>query len=316
MSTLETFRYDDLSDNLRASVHDDLASTTLKHIMANPDLFEPLPYDPEKHRSQQLETVELSPTLATYDEIEAIATGAAPELFLAARTALREQTDIRDAVLEKLRQGEHVSAVTTHGTLADVAIWSAALAEYLEEEDSEAWKDHNGLVISRGITTIGIVGMGIAGSELLQKGNRVFMSLQRTNTIAQLGLPDSLVSTNNARMRQRVHRWIDQPAASRTLTGRNLNMAWSGKTDAIEYGDDHQPEHVTLGSVNQRTVDIVRRGWVLPAVLWADAERQKAVLGAPTKVETKLGAQRVQRWQADTLATILEISADAVDVES
>lgn len=297
----------------RESVHDELAASTVKHIAANGDLFEPLPFDPRTYKSQQLEVVQLPPSPTNRDEIESLANMAAQPLFAAIKSALKKQTEPRDNALAALRQGEHVFPVTTHSTLVDVAIWSAAWSDFLEGADPDHWQEHNGLVISRGITTIGVFDM--SASEILQKGGHVFMSFPRTETISNLELPESIIASNNSRMRQRVHGWIGQRAVSRTLLGRNLNMAWSGKTDVIDYDDDHTPEQITLGGVNKRTIDIVRRGWVLPVALWADDERQEVVLGDLTKVETVLAAQRVQRWQGDALAAILGMPADAVQIE-
>lgn len=309
----------DISPDDREYIHDEMAVTTLKHITASDGLFEPLPYAPHVYPSQQLETVRLQPTPTCRGDIEFLAAMAGPLLFPAIQEALAQQTDIRDHALKLLRQGEHVFPVTNHAQLADIAIWSGAWSAYLEEAEPTHWQDHNGLVIARGVTTIGVhdprTEKPAAASELIREGGHVFMSFPRTQTTDSLDLPVDIVSENNGHMRWQVHRWLDQRSEpSSALAGRNLNMAWSGRTDTIDYGGNHQPKHFTLGSVNSRTVSILSRGWVLPIVLWADDERQQAVLGDITRVEPVQVANRVQRWQGDTLASILGIKPDAVAI--
>jgi hypothetical protein len=305
--------FNTLTDIDREHVHNELAASTIKHIAANEHLFTPLPYAPDDYPSQRLEVVQLAPTPASRTEIDDLATFAAPDIYNTMKAALSEQPELRERALDVLRQGENVFPVTNHVALADIAIWSAAWSDYLEGDDPDNWQDHNAMVISRGVTTIGVFDM--AASEILQKGGHVFMSFPRTSTIASLDIPDGLVSANNARMRSGVHRWLEQRATSPTIRGRSLNMAWSGKTDVIDYADDHQPERITLGGVNKRTVDILSRGWVLPVTVWVDNEHQEVRLGELTRVETTRIAERVQRWQGDTLADILDISQDAVHIE-
>jgi hypothetical protein len=298
-------------------IHDALAETTLKHIMRSEGLFSAMPFDPAASPSQMLEAVHLPPAPASFDDTEGVlgirtlASVAGPNLYPLVQDTLREQRAFMSAARLMLDQHTNIFPVTNHGNIADVAIWSAGWAEALE---AEQWQDQNGLVISRGVTTINAFDM--AASEVVQKIGHVFMSFPRTETIARLGFDDSLVDTNNRAMRSEVSTWLQEALVHkfrRNALGKILHIAWSGKTDVVEYGDDQQPERIVMGPVSKGTLDIVKRGFVLPVTIW-DGDEPILELGELTKVETAEDIARVQAWQCSTLAKRLSLPREAVSV--
>lgn len=313
------FDYSSLTYGNRQNVHDALAETTMKHIAQAPGLFTPLGFDPAASPSQMLETVHLNPAPASFDDtkdafgIRTIATVAAPNLYpLVQETFGRQQAFISAARLI-LDNHTHIFPVTNHGNIADVAIWSAGWAEALE---GDHWQDQNGLIISRGVTTIEAFDM--AASEVVQKIGHVFMSFPRTETIDKLNIDKSLVDTNNSRMRAEVATWLRESRRHKilhTVIGKSLHSAWSGKTDVIKHGDDHRPESITMGAVSAGTIDIVKNGLVLPVAIW-DGDNPILEIGKLTKVENASDVKKVQLWQSETLARALGLRLDAVTVES
>ncbi len=311
---LRDFDYEKLSYEDRRSIHDALAETTLKHISASDGLFSSLDFDPAAHPSQILETTHLAPVPVAEGEPASLAATARHDLFHHTRDVLARQAGFTSAARVLLdHHGVNIFPVTNHGTIEDIAIWSAAWLEHL---DQDTWQDQNGLVISRGVTTIGAFGM--AASEVVEKGGHVFMSFPRTETIERLGFDASLIDTNNRTMRREVHAWLGEDLLHKVLRhklGKTLNIAWSGKTDAVQYGDDHKPDRVSMGKVGNGTLDIVKRGLVLPIVMW-DGGEPFVEIGELTKVETAKDARKVQEWQRGTLAKALGLSIDAVEVEA
>ncbi len=310
---IREFDYESLSLEDRESIHGALAETTLKHIAGSDGLFSELDLDLVKNPSQRLEITHLHPQPTDRTEVATLADIASKNLSPFIRESLQKQLTAISAIRQLLRQGVNVFPVTTHQKIQDVAIWGANLSDCLEEEH---WQDQMGHVISRGVTTIGAFGM--AASEVLQKDGHVFMSFPRTPTIEDLGFDEKLVKTNNKNMRKEIHTWLGQDLihkVKRNRLGRALNIAWSGKTDKIEYGDNHQPTSIMLGRVGLGTLDIVKRGVVLPIVLW-DGDDPVFEMGEITEVESLDDVVGLQKWQAETLADRLGLPHSAVTVES
>lgn len=309
---LRDFDYEKLTYEDRKGIHDALAETTLKHIDASNGLFEHLDFNPAAHPSQILETTHLEPVPVAEGETAALATAARPDMFNHARDVLAKQPAFTSAARILLYQhGVNIFPVTNHGTIEDIAVWSAAWLEHLDEE---TWPDQNGLVISRGVTTIGAFGM--AASEVVEKAGHVFMSFPRTPTIDNLGFDDSLISTNNRAMRREVHSWLGEDLVHKVLRrkiGKTLNIAWSGKTDTVKYGDDHKPERIIMGGISNGTLDIVKRGLVLPITIW-EGDEPFIEIGELTKVSTPQDALKVQQWQQHELAKTLGISVENVEI--
>ncbi len=313
---LRDFDYEKLSYEDRKEIHDTLAETTLKHIHASGGLFSPLEFDPAAHPSQMLETTHLEPAPVADGEVAALASTARRDLFLRTREELARQSALTKTARFLLdHKGINIFPVSNHGTIEDIAIWTAAWSEHL---DQDTWQHQNGLVISRGVTTIGAFGM--AASEVVEKGGHVFMSFPRTQTIDDLDIDRGLIDTNNRNMRREVHTWLGEDLLHKVLRhklGKSLNIAWSGKTDAVTYDDSHRPSHVTMGKVGKGTLDIVKRGLVLPIVMWdgRDGGEPFVEIGGLTEVETSEDARRVQEWQSHILAKALGIASDNVRVE-
>jgi hypothetical protein len=309
------FDYASLEFEDRLNIHNALAETTIKHIDRSGGLFSPMPFDPARSPSQMLESVHLEPAPASFDDtdgvfgIRTLATVAGPNLYPAVQDTMRRHRAFMSAARLLLDQHTHIFPVTNHGNIADVAIWSAGWSESLEPEH---WQEQNGLVISRGVTTIQAFDM--AASEVVRKIGHAFMSFPRTETIERLGFDDSLVDTNNRNMRSEVNRWLGEDLIHRfrkNILGKSLHIAWSGKTDVVNYGDDHRPKRIVMGKVSRGTIDIVRRGLVLPVAIW-DADEPVVELGELTKVETEADVHRVQQWQSGTLARALGLKQEAV----
>lgn len=303
------FDYTKLTFEDRESIHNALAETTLKHIDASDGLFNQNPFNPAANPSQLLETVHLQPVPVRREEVSELANIASPNLFALIKSGLGKQRAFTSAARTLLAEGNHIFPVTNHGNIADVAIWYAAFSDHLEQDH---WQDQDGIVISRGVTTIGAFGM--AASEVVEKAGHVFMSFPRTETIETLGFDKELINTNNKNMRKEIHNWLGEDLRHKILRnriGRVLNMAWSGKTDRITYGSNHNLETITMGGVSGGTIDIVKRGLVLPMVLW-DGPEPIFELGELTKVVSHADTKRIQRWQGDTLATALGIPKDNV----
>jgi len=310
---LRDFDYEKLTYLNRQEIHDSLANTTMKHVAASGGLFTSINFDPAAHPSQLLETTHLPPVPVSEGETASLASAARHDMFNCAREALADQASFTSAARMLLdHHGVNIFPVTNHSTIEDIAVWSAAWLEHL---DPTTWQEQNGLIISRGVTTIGAFGM--AASEVVEKAGHVFMSFPRTNTIEQLEFDSSLIDTNNRNMRREVHAWLGEDLLHkirRNKLGKTLNMAWSGKTDAIQYGDNHSPEQIRLGKIGNGTIDIVKKGLVLPVVMW-DGEEPFVEIGELTRVERPEDALRVQNWQRHTLAKVLGLDVEAVCIE-
>lgn len=313
------FDYTTLNYGKRQEIHKALAETTLKHIAQAPDLFEPMGFDPAASPSQRLEVVHLDSAPATFEDTEGafgirtLASVAAPNLYPHVQETFRKQRAFMSAARMLLDRHINIFPVTNHGNIADVAIWSAGWAEAL---DADHWQDQNGLIISRGVTTIKAFDM--AASEVVQKIGHVFMSFPRTDTIQQLDIDDSLVDTNNRRMRSAVSEWLGEDLVHRfrrNILGKSLHSAWSGKTDVTKFGDNHQPETISMGKISNGTLDIIKRGLVLPIAIW-DGENPVLELGELTRVRNANDALKVQKWQANTLEHALGMSPGSVTVET
>lgn len=336
---LRNFDYEQLRYEDRTQIHNALAETTVKHITASEGLFRPMPFDPAASPSQLLETVHLPPVPTTFDEVNGIATVAGPNFYPFICDRLQKQRAFFSAARLLMSKGENITAVTPHGTIADVGYWQAGWVNEIEQED---WQERNGLIISRGVTTIEAFGM--AASEVVQKAGHVFLSFPRTKTVTDLAqrFNDShsssahsrpaininrLIDTNNHRMRDEVQHFLGTDIIGlmtkgerarligKRLLGKTLHMAWSGKTDRVEMGDNHRPSKIELGKIARGTIDVIKHGLVLPVVLW-DSDDPILEIGELTKVRSENDAIKVQQWQRTTLAHKLGLPEDAVTLES
>lgn len=310
---LREFDYETLTFNDRRDIHNALAETTLKHIQRSGNLFSRLDFDIARNHSQQLEVTHLDPAPTDRTEVAALAGIAAERLFPCIKDAIRARSGLSDQIRTYLRDGTNLYSVSTHQQIQDIAIWGAAISDILEDDH---WQEQNGHIISRGVTTIQAFGM--AASEVLQKDGHVFMSFPRTETIEKLGFDERLIKTNNHRMRNEVDTWLRQDLKHRMLPnhlGRVLNVAWSGKTDKVYTGDDHKPKSVTFGSVGDATINMFKRGQVLPVVLW-DGDEPFCEIGEFTTVKDRSDVERVQRWQAQSLGKFLGLPEGAVNLET
>jgi hypothetical protein len=298
-------QYETLTFEDRAHVHAALAETTIKHIDRNNGLFTPLTFDPAANPSQMLETVHLEPAPSTISEADTLATYASPYFYPFIRERLALQKPFMSAVRALLKDGTHIFPVTTHGKIIDVALWDVASLTQLGMED---YQKRNGLIISRGVTTIGAFGM--AASEVVQKAGNVFLSFPRTKTIDGIDIDQSLIRANNRRMRREIHSWL---GLGMKKDGKMLHIAWSGKTDDISFDDAGEPEKIVLGKVFEGTVDIVKRGLVLPIVMH-DGVTPVFEIGELTTVKNTHDIERVQEWQRTALARALHLPETAVQV--
>lgn len=305
------FDYNTLTLEDRGNIHHALAETTVKHIDASGGFFKPMEFDLAASPSQRLEVVHLEPALTTKDEVALFAKLAAPEFSSFIKDELDKQHAFMGAARLLLSEGYNIYPVTNHGFISDVALWSEAWAQQLEDEH---WQEQNGLVISRGVTTIQAFDM--AASEVVQKIGHVFMSFPRTQTITNLGFDEKLVDTNNSRMRAETGKWLGERLIHRIRhkdIGKSLHVAWSGKTDQVTYDDSHKPDSVNMSPVTPGTAKLLKRGFVLPVVLW-DGDEKVLELGELTEVKNVKDALKVQYWQAETLAKALNVSEDNVTV--
>lgn len=311
------FDYGALGPEKRQEIHDLLSQTTEKHINSSNGLLQPIEFDDMAHPSHKLEITHLPPSPVLEGEVQFFAESAREELYHSTRQELSRQSALTKTVRYFLdKEGVNIFPVTNHGTIEDIAIWSAAWSEHLDES---TWQEQNGMIISRGVTTLGAFGM--AASEVVQKAGHVFLSFPRTKTIDDLNIDNGLIEANNRSMRKQVHTWLGEDLLHKVLRhklGKTLNVAWSGKTDKVQYGDDHQPESITMGKVGKGTLDIVKRGLVLPIVMWSgkDGRDPYVEIGGLTKVENETDAREVQRWQAESLAKAIDVPVDKIEIET
>jgi hypothetical protein len=304
-ATMLKNHFEDMTFGDREYIHRALAETTIKHIDRNNGLFSALTFDPAANPSQMLETVHLEPAPSTVAEADGLATFASPDFYPFIRERMAAQKPFMSAIRALLKDGTHIFPVTTHGRIIDVALWDVASITQLGMED---YQRRNGLIISRGVTTIGAFGM--AASEVVQKAGNVFLSFPRTKTIDGIDIDQGLIRANNRRMRREIHSWL---GLGMKKDGKMLHIAWSGKTDDIALDDAGRPEKVVLGKVFEGTVDIVKRGLVLPIVMH-DGVDPVFEIGELTPVKNTHDIERVQEWQRSTLAHALNLPAEAVQV--
>ncbi|GAC1387397.1 MAG: hypothetical protein NVS1B7_1330 [Candidatus Saccharimonadales bacterium] len=315
------FKYETLTFDQRKGFHDSLSQTTVDDIASAGELFTRLDFDLARNPSQELEKVHLLPAQTERQEVDALATIAHPTLYPIIQDKLRRERAFMSAARLLLAE-HHLFPVTgPHRNIHDVAVWSAAWSTGL---DQESWQDQNGLIIGRGITTIGAFGM--AASEVVQKIGHVFMSFPRTRVLDRLiadnaiFTPDELTrlfDTNNHVMRKEVRNWLGVDIGHRLTKhpNRTLHQAWEGAPPKVRYGDNQKPERIELQRVHTGITDILRLGYALPVVLW-DGDDPVVELGELTKVSTVDDIKRVQEWHRSTLAQALSLPDEAVTIRT
>ena len=332
------FDYSSLTYDDRVLIHNALAATTVRHILANEGLFRPIDFDTAANPSQQLETTQLNPAPAKFEGpmgIISLATAASSNLYQAIRDELARQRAFVGIAEQDRLNGQDFINVTTHQKMIDVAEYDAA---WVEATEHERWQEDSGLIISRGVTTVEAFGM--AASEVAQKIGHVFMSFPRTKTIMQLvktfkeqqierlkDNPDAkeididlLIETNNRKMRGDVRAWREIDAIHRVtkigrhIPGKDLNVAIEGATTIVEYGDNHKPEKIILRRASKGTMDILRHARSVPIVLW-DQDDPIVEIGEPREVKTDQDVADIQEWQRRKLAERLELPDEAVTIE-
>jgi len=330
-----SFDYESLNYQDRKDIHDALAETTLKHISGSDGLFTPVPFDVAANPSQRVEHTRLSPAPTTFEEIDILSSVASPRLYPAIKEALDKQKSFVSIAEQRRKEGKHLFSLTTHQQMVDIALYDAA---WVGATKHDKWEKDNGLIISRGVTTVQAFGM--AASEVTQKLGNVFLSFPRTKTIMNLSDSfkktqeekraqnlasptidiDQLITTNNHRMRNEIKEWLEVSPhqlarrLGRHALGRYLHVAFTGSTDKVTYSDNHAPERIIMGKVANGTADIVKHGLVVPIVLW-DQDDPIVEIGAVMEVSDRRGLEKVQEWQRSTLAKKLGIPDSAVTVE-
>lgn len=303
----------ELSYQQLLGIHSSLAATTLKHIKQH-QLFEPLEYDPAKNPSQRLDQIHLLPAPSTHENNRALAEVANQGISQASHNVLQEQPAYMGALRYHLQDGNNLASLTTHQSIMDVALFQQAMTEQLNpDDDPKDWQNNHGLIISRGVSSIGAFGM--AASEVAQKIGHVFQSFPRTDTLKNLDLPKNLIDENNSQLRREVKKWQGREMTNkvRHFGGKILHMAWEGTTTKISYGDDHQPENLVLGRISDGTIDLVNKSLVQPVVIW-DGDEPVVEIGELTKVKNRQDVDRVQGWQRERLAYYSGVNPENVTV--
>lgn len=332
------FDYTKLAYDDRLLIHNALAETTARHILANEGLFQRREFDPAANKSQMLETTHLYPAPAKFEGdmgIRALATAASGNLYSAIREEQRRQRPFISMVERARRAGENIMHVVTHQMMIDVAEEDAA---WSDETQHENWQNNTGLGISRGVTTIEAFGM--AASEVAEKVGHVFMSFPRTKTIMDLvkvfkeqqearllDNPDAhyididkLIDTNNRDVRTEMREWLGVDTRSRIQNigrhteGKNLFLAIAGATYGVEYGDDHRPKRITMPKSADGILDVVKHGLSVPSVLW-DQDEPIVEYGEPREIRSEPDLRAAEEWQRATLARRLNLPDDAVSIE-
>jgi len=330
-----SFDYESLNYQDRKDIHDALAETTLKHISSSDGLFTAVPFDVAANPSQRIESTHLSPAPTTFEEIDLLASVASPRLYPAIKEALEKQKAFTSVAEQRRKEGKHLFSLTTHQQMVDIALYDAA---WVGATQHDKWERDNGLIISRGVTTV--QAFGIAASEVTQKLGNVFLSFPRTKTIMELtdsfkktqaekkaqhlAAPtidiDELIKANNHKMRSEIKEWLEVSPhqlarrMGRHALGRYLHVAFTGSTDKVTYGDNHEPERIVMGKVSNGTADIIKHGLVVPIVLW-DRDDPIVEIGEVLEVTDRTGLQKVQEWQRSTLAKKLGLPDTAVVTE-
>lgn len=257
-------------------------------------------------------------------EIDGFAHIAGPNLYPFTRDSLRRQKTLLSSLRELRQRGIHLFPMGIHQTMPDIAELEVAMSIAEEPKDWRDIQDVNGLIISRGVTTLGAFGM--AASEVVQKAGNVFMSFPRTKTLEKLTSLEhvdmrQLIDSNNYRMRSEIKDWlkvgpVDKLKLPAFKPGMRLFSAWSGTTDTVRYADNHQPEDIQFGKVHAGLVDIVKHGLVLPVVMWDRGEEFDPILemGELTTIRTRHDISPVQEWQRATLAARLGLKDDQVRI--
>lgn len=326
------FDYTSLTFEHRLAIHNALAETTLKHIADSEGLFSALPFDPAASPSQMLEVVHLDSVPASFEDVDGtfgintMATVAGPNLYPCMQETYRKHPALSSMAhyfMTKYRV--HIFPVTPHEKMQDVAIHAAAWGGAMQ--DDPRWQDTNGTAISRGVTTL--EAFGLAASEVMEKAGHAFLSFPRSKTIENLKQKfrevqlvdaepidiDLLIDTNNRRMRGEVRDWLGHRLS---LHGRGVtyHQAWSGRTDTVLRDEESgKITNIELGRVSPGTLDIVKRGLVLPIALW-DGDDPLFEIGELTKVEDEKDIIHVQNWQRERIARYLGLKIDNVTIEA
>lgn len=313
---------DKLTDDQQRHIHDALAETTLKHIHSGGGLFQKLEYDRIAHPSQDLRNVMLPAVATSPEELDTIASFASARVYGYIKESLLTQGALM-GVLKNQRGhkggGAHVNVIGTHQSMPDIAYIEAAFSTAEHSLFTTDWLkiiNGNGLVISRGVSTL--QAFGLSAAEVVQKAGVAFLSFPRTDTINKLMLPGDILAENNKRMRDSFTEWLPTglPKMKEKLShpwqplGHKRGfIAWSGSTDKV-HGDNYAPDRVTLGRVHQGVLHLIKDGLVLPTVTWDRGPSQDPVFitGELTTVKKPEDISRVQAWQRDTLARALGIT--------
>ncbi len=326
----KSFDYESLTYESRAMIHDALSETTMKHIDASNGLFSPLGFDISKHPSQKLETVHLEPAPTTAEEVEFLASAAAPKLYPFIVDEVNQSSTPISAMRDYLQAGESVHIlVSPHTKMDDLPELAVGIGTKMDEDH---WQDQNGEIISRGVSTIGIFAdkpeLAMAASEIIQKAGHVFMSFPRTESIGRVSqsLADKgididvgqLISTNNNRMKDEINQWKGRRLfhkIGRQALGKSLMIAVEGATPKIEYSYG-KIDSIKLNVVARGTLDLVKGDYVLPVVLWSDTENPILRFGPIQRITTMEALENIHHWQATTLARDLGLASSKVHIGS
>ena len=343
MSILERdFDYTSLTYGQRLGVHNALADVTKKHVGLSNGLLELLDFDPATYHSQLLETVHLEPVPATFEDVPgpdgtlsirnlgiiSLATAAGPDLFPHIQATYARQRPLMSVIRRLLF--EHHDNITVlsapHQKLPDIALEASGWAFALRDEPR--WQEHNGIGISRGITTLGAFD-GTPAPQELQKIGHVYLSFPRTETFKKMAEQykreakhskhpldiDRLIDTNNRRLQAEVAEWS---GTKLSLTGYHpkgvaLHLAEEGKSTPVTYDEDGKIKSIELGSVADGTIRMVEHGLVLPVTVW-DGSEPIFEIGELTKVKSQGDMNRVRNWQRETLARCLGLKLEQVSL--
>lgn len=326
----------DLSYEQQRSIHNALAESTIGHIGKNQGLFEKLEFDSVANPSQDLRNVFLPSVTTSPEEVDDLAKLASPRLY----PFLKEEFLVQGALMSILRKKRsentakgHVFPVNTHQLMPDIALVEVATSIVEHELFDTPWHDivnSNGLIISRGVTTL--QAFGLAASEVVQKVSSVFLSFPRTETMRKIinetKLPgnisfDDIVDYNNNRMKSELMTWL--PAGYANLTEimtihpearKRTFVAWSGTTDNVIGEDPYNPEQISIEQANYGILEPLKHGVILPMVTWDRGPDRDPILitGEIRNVRNKTDVDEVQEWQRLRLAKALGLDDDKVTI--